>query len=48
MDNKQVFNKLPDVFQNVTQRKFFDSTFEQLFSKKNSEMLYETQFFAFL
>lgn len=39
MDNKQVFNKLPDVFQNVTQRKFFDSTFEQLFSKKNSEKI---------
>ena len=39
MDNNQVFNKLPEVFQNVTQRKFFDSTFEQLFSKKNSEKI---------
>lgn len=39
MDNRKVFNKLPAVFQNVTQRKFFDSTFEQLFSKKNSEKI---------
>lgn len=39
MNNNKVFNKLPTVFQNVTQRKFFDSTFEQLFSKKNSERI---------
>lgn len=39
MNNNKVFNKLPTVFQNVTQRKFFDSTFEQLFSKKNSEKI---------
>lgn len=39
MNNNKVFNQLPTVFQTVTQRKFFDSTFEQLFSKKNSEKI---------
>jgi len=39
MDNRKTFNKLPEVFQSVTQRKFFDSTVEQLFSKKNSERI---------
>jgi hypothetical protein len=31
--------KLPPVFQTITQRKFFDATFDQVFSKKDSSLL---------
>ena len=36
-NNKNMINKLPQVFQTVTQRKFFSATFDQLFSKKDSK-----------
>ena len=32
--------KLPAVFQTVTEKKFFDATFDQVFSKKDSDLLY--------
>ena len=31
--------KLPTVFQTVTEKKFFDATFDQVFSKKDSDLL---------
>lgn len=37
MASNRTFRHLPEVFQTETQRKFFDATFEQLFSSKNSE-----------
>ena len=37
MAKKKVFNFLPDVFKTETQRRFFDATFEQLFSQPDSE-----------
>lgn len=35
----QYVNKLPAVFQTVTERKFFDATFDQVLSKKDSDYL---------
>lgn len=35
----QYIKKLPAVFQTVTEKKFFDATFDQVFSKKDSDML---------
>ena len=35
----QYINKLPAVFQTTTEKKFFDATFDQVFSKKDSEFL---------
>ena len=35
----QYINKLPAVFQTVTEKKFFDATFDQVFSKKDSDFL---------
>lgn len=32
--------KLPEVFQTITEKKFFDATFDQVFSKKDSDLLY--------
>ncbi len=32
--------KLPAVFQTTTEKKFFDATFDQVFSKKDSDLLY--------
>lgn len=32
--------KLPAVFQTVTEKKFFDSTFDQVFSKKDSDQIF--------
>jgi hypothetical protein len=34
-----LIKKLPAVFQTVTEKKFFDATFDQVFSKKDSEYL---------
>jgi hypothetical protein len=36
----QFIKKLPAVFQTVTEKKFFDATFDQVFSKKDSDLLY--------
>jgi len=36
----QIIKKLPAIFQTVTEKKFFDATFDQLFSKKDSDILY--------
>lgn len=36
----QYISKLPAVFQTVTEKKFFDATFDQVFSKKDSSLLY--------
>ena len=36
----QYIKKLPAVFQTVTEKKFFDATFDQVFSKKDSDLLY--------
>ena len=36
----QYIQKLPAVFQTVTEKKFFDATFDQVFSKKDSSLLY--------
>jgi len=35
----QYIRKLPTVFQTVTEKKFFDATFDQVFSKKDSDFL---------
>jgi hypothetical protein len=35
----QYIKRLPTVFQTVTEKKFFDATFDQVFSKKDSDML---------
>ena len=35
----QYIKKLPAVFQTVTEKKFFDATFDQLLSKKDSDLL---------
>jgi hypothetical protein len=35
----QFIKKLPAVFQTVTEKKFFDATFDQVFSKKDSDYL---------
>lgn len=35
----QYIRKLPAVFQTVTEKKFFDATFDQVFSKKDSDLL---------
>jgi len=35
----QFVKKLPAVFQTVTEKKFFDATFDQIFSKKDSDLL---------
>src|SRR5574337_746032 len=35
----QYIQKLPAVFQTVTEKKFFDATFDQVFSKKDSDFL---------
>jgi hypothetical protein len=35
----EYIKKLPAVFQTTTEKKFFDATFDQLFSKKDSSML---------
>jgi hypothetical protein len=35
----QYIQKLPAVFQTVTEKKFFDATFDQVFSKKDSDQL---------
>ena len=35
----QYIQKLPAVFQTVTEKKFFDATFDQVFSKKDSDLL---------
>lgn len=35
----QYITKLPAVFQTVTEKKFFDATFDQVFSKKDSDYL---------
>lgn len=35
----QYINKLPAVFQTVTEKKFFDATMDQVFSKKDSDYL---------
>ena len=35
----QYITKLPAVFQTVTEKKFFDATFDQVFSKKDSDTL---------
>jgi hypothetical protein len=35
----QYIKKLPAVFQTVTESKFFDATFDQIFSKKDSDLL---------
>ncbi len=35
----QYIKKLPAVFQTVTEKKFFDATFDQVFSKKDSTLL---------
>ncbi len=35
----QMIKKLPAVFQTVTEKKFFDATFDQVFSKKDSDLL---------
>ena len=32
--------KLPAVFQTATEKKFFDATFDQVFSKKDSDLVY--------
>lgn len=37
--SKKVFSKLPDVFKTETQRRFFDATIEQVFSKKQIEKI---------
>lgn len=36
----QYIKKLPAVFQTVTEKKFFDATFDQVFSKKDSDLLF--------
>lgn len=36
----QFIKKLPAVFQTVTEKKFFDATFDQVFTKKDSDLLY--------
>lgn len=36
----QYIQKLPAVFQTVTEKKFFDATFDQVFSKKDSSLLH--------
>ena len=36
----QYINKLPAVFQTVTEKKFFDATFDQAFSKKDSDQVF--------
>ena len=36
----QYIKRLPAVFQTVTEKKFFDATFDQVFSKKDSDLLY--------
>jgi len=36
----QYIQKLPSVFQTVTEKKFFNATFDQVFSKKDSSLLY--------
>lgn len=36
-EKNKIFKKLPSVFQTEIERQFFDSTFEQLFSSKDSE-----------
>jgi hypothetical protein len=35
----QYIKRLPAVFQTVTEKKFFDATFDQVFSKKDSDLL---------
>lgn len=35
----QYIQRLPAVFQTVTEKKFFDATFDQVFSKKDSDLL---------
>ena len=35
----QYITKLPAIFQTVTEKKFFDATFDQVFSKKDSNLL---------
>ncbi len=35
----QYIKKLPPVFQTTTEKKFFDATFDQVFSKKDSDLL---------
>lgn len=35
--NEKSFKKLPDIFKTQTNEKFFEATFEQVFSKKDSE-----------
>lgn len=35
----QYIQKLPAVFQTITEKKFFNATFDQVFSKKDSDML---------
>src|SRR4249919_3937572 len=35
----QYIQKLPTVFQTVTEKKFFDATFDQVFQKKESDLL---------
>jgi hypothetical protein len=35
----QYITKLPAIFQTVTEKKFFDATFDQVFSKKDSDLL---------
>lgn len=35
----QYIQKLPAVFQTVTEKKFFDATFDQVFSKKDSDLI---------
>ena len=35
----QYIKRLPTVFQTVTEKKFFDATFDQVFSKKDSDLL---------
>ena len=36
----QYIKRLPAVFQTTTEKKFFDATFDQVFSKKDSDLLY--------
>ena len=35
----QYIQRLPAVFQTVTEKKFFDATFDQVFQKKESDLL---------
>ncbi len=35
----QYIKRLPAVFQTVTEKQFFDATFDQVFSKKDSDFL---------